>query len=69
MFESNWCASTIVLRMLLRYTVAYVDFFDEEVRKNNGDWEKVVQEFLYTGSEPLINGFCGGCKFRASKLV
>ncbi|KIX07444.1 uncharacterized protein Z518_02097 [Rhinocladiella mackenziei CBS 650.93] len=54
--KGNW-------RQFLReksYTVAYVDFFDDEVRKNNGDWEKVVQEYLYTGSEPLINGFCGG---------
>ncbi|KIW30993.1 uncharacterized protein PV07_02678 [Cladophialophora immunda] len=42
------------------YTVAYVDFFDEEVQKNGGDWEKVVQEYLYSGDEPLINGFCGG---------
>ncbi|KAK5082213.1 hypothetical protein LTR05_007357 [Lithohypha guttulata] len=42
------------------YTVAYVDFFDEEVRKNDGDWEKVVQEYLYSGPEPLINGLCGG---------
>ncbi|EXJ66450.1 uncharacterized protein A1O5_10602 [Cladophialophora psammophila CBS 110553] len=42
------------------YTVAYVDFFDDEVRKNGGDWEKVVQEYLYSGAEPLINGFCGG---------
>ena len=45
------------------YTVAYVDFFDDEVRKNNGDWERVVQEYLYSGIEPIINGFCGGRKF------
>ncbi|KIX94732.1 uncharacterized protein Z520_09422 [Fonsecaea multimorphosa CBS 102226] len=42
------------------YTVAYVDFFDDEVRRNGGDWEKVVHEYLYSGAEPLINGFCGG---------
>ncbi|KAH8688711.1 hypothetical protein BGW36DRAFT_434010 [Talaromyces proteolyticus] len=42
------------------YTVAYVDFFDEQVATENGDWKKVLQEYLYSGSEPIINGLIGG---------
>jgi Questin oxidase-like len=64
--KNRACRSLLFFTRLLRqrsYTVAYVDFFDEEVRKHNGDWEKVVQNYLYTDPEPLINGFCGGRKF------
>ncbi|KAJ5833271.1 hypothetical protein N7474_001582 [Penicillium riverlandense] len=42
------------------YTVAYVDFFDDEVKRNNGDWKIVLQQYLFSGPEPLINGFIGG---------
>ncbi len=44
----------------VRYTIAFVDFFDEEVQKNNGDWKKVLEEYLYSGHEPLTNGYVGG---------
>lgn len=43
--------------------MAYVDFFDEEVKKAGGDWKKVIEEYLYAGPEPLINGYCGGRMF------
>lgn len=43
-----------------RYTVAYVDFFDEEVARRGGDWEGVVADYLYATPEPLINGLVGG---------
>lgn len=42
------------------FTVAYVDFFDQQIKDNEGDWRKVLQKYLFTGSEPLINGFVGG---------
>ncbi|KAF7186961.1 Questin oxidase [Pseudocercospora fuligena] len=41
-------------------TVAFVDFFDEEFRKENGDWKKVVERYLYEGERPLMNGLIGG---------
>lgn len=43
-----------------RYTVAYVQFFDRELERNNGDWKKLLHDYLFPGPEPLINGFCGG---------
>ena len=45
-----------------RYTVSFVTFFDNEIRKAKGDWKKVVSEYLYSSPSPLINGFCGGRK-------
>ncbi|KAJ6099670.1 hypothetical protein N7467_001205 [Penicillium canescens] len=42
------------------YTVAYVDFFDGQVKGHEGAWTKVLEEYLYSGDEPLINGFTGG---------
>lgn len=40
--------------------MAYVDFFDEEVKARHGDWGKVLEEYLYSGPNPLINGYTGG---------
>jgi len=42
------------------YTVAYVDFFDNEIKQRNGDWKGVLDEYLYATSEPIINGLTGG---------
>ncbi|KAL3488541.1 hypothetical protein BJX62DRAFT_239895 [Aspergillus germanicus] len=42
------------------YTVAYVQYFDRELEHSNGDWKKVLRDYLFPGPEPLINGFCGG---------
>ncbi|KAJ5904846.1 uncharacterized protein N7473_001762 [Penicillium subrubescens] len=42
------------------YTVALQDFFDNEVKKKQGDWGKVLEEYLYSGPSPLINGYSGG---------
>ncbi|KAH7142685.1 MGS207 protein [Dactylonectria estremocensis] len=43
-----------------KYTAAYVDYFDSEVEKNGGNWNKVVEDHLYSGTKMLINGFSGG---------
>ncbi|GIJ90433.1 hypothetical protein Asppvi_009387 [Aspergillus pseudoviridinutans] len=42
------------------YTVAYVDFFDKEIERQNGDWRQVLKSYLFSGPEPLINGYAGG---------
>ncbi|KZL80657.1 mgs207 protein [Colletotrichum incanum] len=41
-------------------TSAYADFFDDEVAKHGGDWMSVVEEYMFTGPQPVINGFSGG---------
>jgi hypothetical protein len=48
---------------LCSYTVAYVDFFDEEIKQQDGDWKRVLKSYLFSGSKPLINGYAGGRKF------
>ncbi|KAK1492039.1 MGS207 protein [Colletotrichum tamarilloi] len=42
------------------YTAAYAIFFDGEVAKYGGDWKKVVEDYVWAGPEPIINGFSGG---------
>lgn len=43
-----------------RHTIAYVDLFDQETQSNGGDWKKVVNKYLFSGNEPLVNGILGG---------
>lgn len=47
-------------RVKHRHTIAFVDFFDEETRTNGGNWKKVVDKYLFSGNEPLVNGILGG---------
>ncbi|KAH8675893.1 hypothetical protein BX600DRAFT_508091 [Xylariales sp. PMI_506] len=44
-----------------RYQRAYVDFFEDSLALNHGyKWKKVVEEFAFSGEEPLVNGLiCG----------
>lgn len=43
------------------YQRAYVDFFEDcLVMKHNYEWKKVVEEFMYSGKEPLVHGLIGG---------
>lgn len=37
-----------------------MDFFDEETKRNGGDWKRVVDKYLFSGNEPLVNGILGG---------
>jgi hypothetical protein len=46
------------------YTLAFTKFFDDEIAKAGGDWRSVVQEHLFSGKEPLVNGMCGGRKLQ-----
>lgn len=57
------------LTHIIRYTVAFVDYFDEEVEERNGDWEKVLEEYLYSSPEPLINGYIGGRMFLLARVI
>jgi hypothetical protein len=43
------------------YQRAYVDFYEDELAlKFNYDWKAVVEHYLFSGKEPLINGVVGG---------
>ena len=44
-----------------RYQRAYVDFFEDALAmKYAYDWKKVVDEYMFSGAEPLVNGLIGG---------
>jgi hypothetical protein len=44
-----------------RYQRAYVDFFEDSLAMtHNYEWKKVVEEFMFGGNEPLVNGLIGG---------
>jgi hypothetical protein len=44
-----------------RYQRAYVDFFEDELAVKFGyTWSKVVEEYLFSGEKPLVNGLIAG---------
>jgi hypothetical protein len=52
-----------------RYQRAYVDFFEDKLALKFGyDWKKVVEEYVFSGEEPLVNGLIGGRKYPSSSL-
>ncbi|KAG4026601.1 hypothetical protein MFRU_038g00050 [Monilinia fructicola] len=43
------------------YQRAYVDFFEDELAlKFSYDWKALVEEYLYSGKAPLVNGLTSG---------
>lgn len=54
---------TISRRLTLRrYTVAFVDYFDREFAKADGDWKRITEEYLFAPDKLLMNGVVGGRK-------
>ena len=46
------------------YQRAYVDFFEDELAlKFSYNWKRVVEEYLFTGKNPLINNVVSGRGF------
>ncbi len=43
-----------------RYQRAFVDFFEDELAKKFFDWKKVMDQYMFSGEEPLVNGLIGG---------
>jgi len=44
-----------------RFQRAFVDFFEDALAMRHAyDWKKVVQEYMFEGEEPLVNGLIGG---------
>lgn len=49
------------------YQRAYVDFFEDELALKFGyQWKSVVEEYLYSGKQPLINNLISGRMFLSS---
>ena len=41
---------------------AFVDFFEDQLVSKGYDWKALLNEFLFEGKEPLINGLVSGRK-------
>jgi hypothetical protein len=39
---------------------AFVDFFEDQLVSKRYDWKLLLDEFLFEGKEPLINGLVAG---------
>ena len=42
------------------YQRAYIDFFEDELVKHGYDWHSLLDEYLLSGKEPLINNLISG---------
>ena len=45
-----------------RYQRAFVDFFEDQLVQKRYDWKLLLEEYLFQGKEPLINGMISGRK-------
>lgn len=53
-----------------RYQRAYVDFYEDELAlKFEYNWKSVVEEYLFNGHKPLINGLIAGRKSSTWKIT
>jgi hypothetical protein len=44
-----------------RYQRAYINFFDDRLAIKYGwNWKAVLQDYMFKGDEPLVNGLIGG---------
>lgn len=43
-----------------RYQRAFVDFFEDQLVARRYDWKLLLEDYLYKGKEPLINGLVSG---------
>ena len=50
-----------------RYQRAFVDFFEDQLVAKRYDWKALLEEYMFEGGEPLINGLVSGCKYEGGK--
>lgn len=43
-----------------RYQRAFVDFFEDQLVARRYDWKGLLQEYLFEGEAPLVNGLVSG---------
>jgi hypothetical protein len=45
-----------------RYQRAWVDFLEDQLVQFGYDWRELLDDFLYSGKQPLINNLIAGRK-------
>lgn len=48
------------LLTICRYQRAFVDFFEDQLVSKRYDWKLLLDEYIFEGKEPLINGLVSG---------
>jgi len=46
-----------------RYQRAFIDFFEDQLVSRGYDWKLLLNDFLFEGKEPLINGMISGREY------
>jgi hypothetical protein len=49
-----------------RYQRAFIDFFEDQLVTKKYDIKDLVDEFMFRGKEPLVNGLISGRTFDLS---
>lgn len=49
------CVVRGCLLIRCRYQRAFVDYFEDELVRHAYEWKKVVNEYLFSGPEPMFN--------------
>lgn len=49
-----------------RYQRAFVDFFEDQLVQYSYDWKKMLDDYLFSGDQPLFNNFIAGRKYAQS---
>ncbi|KAF2109467.1 hypothetical protein BDV96DRAFT_502678 [Lophiotrema nucula] len=52
-----------------QYQRAFVDFFEDQLVQKRYDWKSLLEEYLFEGKEPLVNGMISGRKIPLSLIV
>lgn len=55
-----------MLTQIARYEKAFVDFFEDELVRFGYDWKQVVEEYLFSGKEPVFNAVIADCTYSPS---
>jgi len=55
------CACKNYTDSYFRYEKAFVDFFEDELVRFGYDWKQVVEEYLFSGKEPVFNSIIADC--------
>ena len=45
------------------YQRAFVDYFEDQLVAKRYDWKALLDEYLFEGKEPLVNGLVSGREF------
>jgi hypothetical protein len=52
--------ASLTALIVCRYQRAFVDYFEDQLVAKRYDWKSLLNEYMFEGKEPLINGLISG---------